>query len=161
MLELVGAILGGLFRLAPEVMKYMDAGNERKHELARIDKQIELQKLTGNQKMEEARLAADSAFDTSAVVALSEAIKSQMQLTGIRKIDMLTFSVRPVVTYLMVGLYILSKVGLFVTAAMTTGTVDGFWKAVVDLYGVEDRAILAFILNFWFLGRVFERVRAG
>ncbi len=31
---LLGSIFGGLFRLAPEVLKFLDKGNERKHELS-------------------------------------------------------------------------------------------------------------------------------
>ena len=34
-----GSLLGGIFRLAPEVLKYFDKKNERQHELAMFDKQ--------------------------------------------------------------------------------------------------------------------------
>ena len=39
-----GSLLGGIFRLAPEVLKFMDKGNERKHELAMFERQCELEK---------------------------------------------------------------------------------------------------------------------
>ena len=31
--------------------------------------------------------------------------------------------------------------------------------ALVNCFGVEEKALVAGILNFWFLGRVFDKVR--
>ena len=42
-----GSLLGGIFRLAPEVLKYFDKKNERQHELSMFDKQCELEKVRG------------------------------------------------------------------------------------------------------------------
>ena len=50
---LLGGLLGGVFRIVPEVLKWMDSKNERKHELDMQDKQLEFQKLAGTQKMDE------------------------------------------------------------------------------------------------------------
>jgi len=33
----IGSLFGGLFRLAPEVLKFFDKQNDRKHELAMMD----------------------------------------------------------------------------------------------------------------------------
>ena len=46
---LIGTLLGGLFRLAPEILKYFTNKSEQKHELEMIDRQnaVELQKLKG------------------------------------------------------------------------------------------------------------------
>ena len=41
-----GSLLGGIFRLAPEVLKFFDKKNERQHELAMFDKQCEDRKST-------------------------------------------------------------------------------------------------------------------
>ncbi len=48
MLDLIGGgifgtIFGGLFRLAPEVLKFLDRKNERSHELAMFNRQCELE----------------------------------------------------------------------------------------------------------------------
>ena len=37
----IGSVLGGLFRLAPEVMKWLDKKSERDHELAMFDRHQE------------------------------------------------------------------------------------------------------------------------
>ena len=154
MIELIGAAVGGLFRLAPEIVKLRDAQLERTHELLRLDKQLEFQKLSGSQKIEESRLAADSALDVSSMAALGDALRSQLAVTGNATIDFITMTVRPFVTYLFVALYLLSKIGLM-AVALDNG-VDP-WAAIVSLYDNQDRGMLAGIMSFWFLGRVFDK----
>jgi hypothetical protein len=48
---LLGGLLGGAFRLAPEVLKWLDRRGERGHELAMQDKALEFEKLRGAQRM--------------------------------------------------------------------------------------------------------------
>ena len=40
---LLGSIFGGLFRLAPEVLKFFDKKNEREHEMAMFSRQCDHQ----------------------------------------------------------------------------------------------------------------------
>ena len=42
---LLGGLLGGAFRLAPEILKWLDRKGERGHELAMQDKALEFEKL--------------------------------------------------------------------------------------------------------------------
>ncbi len=48
---LLGGLLGGVFRLAPEILKWLDRQGERGHELAMQDKALEFEKLRGAQRM--------------------------------------------------------------------------------------------------------------
>jgi len=50
---LLGSIFGGLFRLAPEVLKFFDKKNERQHELSMFTLQTDLEKVRGQFRMEE------------------------------------------------------------------------------------------------------------
>ena len=50
---LLGSIFGGIFRLAPEVLKFLDKKNERQHELSMFQLQTDLEKLRGEFRMEE------------------------------------------------------------------------------------------------------------
>ena len=50
---LLGGLLGGAFRLAPEILKWLDRNGERAHELAMQDKALEFEKLRGAQRMAE------------------------------------------------------------------------------------------------------------
>lgn len=48
---ILGGLFGGIFRLAPEVLKFFDKKNERQHELSMFDRQCELEKERGAQKI--------------------------------------------------------------------------------------------------------------
>ena len=153
---LLGGLLGGVFRLAPEVLKWFDRKSERGHELAMQDKALEFDRLRGAQKMAEIGASADAAWNTGAIEALRDAVRTQGEKTGVRWADALSISVRPVITYWFMGLYCAAKTAAFV-GAMTAGV--GWSAAVLQAWTEADQALWAGVLNFWFLGRVFDRVR--
>ena len=153
---LLGGLLGGVFRLAPEVLKWFDRKSERGHELAMQDKALEFDRIRGAQKMAEIGAAADAAWNTGAIEALRDAVRTQGEKTGVRWADALSISVRPVITYWFMALYCAAKTAAFV-GAMTAGV--GWSAAVLQAWTEADQALWAGVLNFWFLGRVFDRVR--
>ena len=153
---LLGGLLGGVFRLAPEVLKWFDRKSERGHELAMQDKALEFDRMRGAQKMAEIGAGADAAWNTGAIEALRDAVRTQGEKTGVRWADALSISVRPVITYWFMALYCAAKTAAFV-GAMTAGV--GWSAAVLQAWTEADQALWAGVLNFWFLGRVFDRVR--
>lgn len=153
---LLGGLLGGAFRLAPEILKWVDRNGERAHELAMQDKALEFEKLRGAQRMAEIGAAADAAWNTGAIQALKEAVAAQGRPSGIASVDALSSSVRPVITYWFMALYCAAKTAAF-TAAVAAGA--GWGTAVLAAWTEADLALWAGVLNFWFLGRVFDRVR--
>ena len=102
---LLGGLLGGAFRLAPEILKWFDRRGERGHELAMQDKALEFEKLRGAQRMSEIGAASDGAWNTGAIETLRDAVRSQGEKTGVRWADALSSSVRPVITYWFMALY--------------------------------------------------------
>jgi hypothetical protein len=154
---LLGGLLGGAFRLAPEILKWLDRKGERGHELAMQDKALEFEKLRGAQRMAEIGAAADEAWNTGAIEALRESVVAQGQRTGVGWVDALSASVRPVITYWFMGLYCSAKTAAF-AAAVTAGA--GWGEAILHAWTDADQALWAGVLNFWFLGRVFDRVRS-
>jgi hypothetical protein len=153
---LLGGLLGGAFRLAPEVLKWLDRNGERSHELAMQDKALEFEKIRGAQRMAEIGASAEAAWNTGAIEALKDAVRTQGEKTGVAWADALSSSVRPVVTYWFMALYCAAKTAAF-TAAINGGAL---WSvAVVHAWTEADQALWAGVLNFWFLGRVFDRVR--
>ena len=163
---LLGGLLGGVFRVVPEVMKWLDRKDERKHELAMQDKQLEYTKTVGSQKMAEIDAGNQGQWNAGFFASLKQAISSQettIALTGIWWLDALTViahflsqTVRPVVTYWFFGLYCAAKVCAFI-GMVHAGT--GAIEAVKLIWGTEDQTLLAGILNFWFLNRVFEKAK--
>jgi hypothetical protein len=73
---LLGGLLGGAFRLAPEILKWIDRNGERAHELSMQDKALEFEKLRGSQRMAEIGASADAAWNTGAIEALRDAVRS-------------------------------------------------------------------------------------
>lgn len=153
---LLGGLLGGVFRLAPELLKWLDRKGERGHELAMQDKALEFEKIRGTQRMEEIEATAEAAWHTGSIEALRDAVRTQGEKTGVRWADALSCSVRPVITYWFMALYCAAKTATFV-AAVTAGA--GWGAAILHAWTEADQALWAGVLNFWFLGRVFDRVR--
>ena len=154
---LLGGLLGGAFRLAPEILKWLDRNGERSHELSMQDKALEFEKLRGAQRMGEIGASAYAAWNTGAIEALRDAVRGQGEKTGVAWADALSSSVRPVITYWFMALYCAAKTAAFV-AAVTAGA--GWSTEIQHAWTEADQALWAGVLNFWFLGRVFDRVRS-
>jgi hypothetical protein len=120
------------------------------------DKALEFEKLRGAQRMAEIGASADAAWTTGAIEALKAAVASQGQPSGIKWVDGLSSSVRPVITYWFMALYCAAKTAAF-AAAVSAGADWG--TGVLHAWTEADQALWAGVLNFWFLGRVFDRVR--
>jgi hypothetical protein len=78
---LLGGLLGGAFRLAPEILKWLDRKGERGHELAMQDKALEFEKLRGAQRMDEIGAGADAAWNVGAIETLREAVANGASCT--------------------------------------------------------------------------------
>lgn len=156
--SILGTLIGGGFRLAPEVLKWLDRKNERSHELALLDKNLQADKQRGEQRERELHLEAEITRLGEGLSALREALVGQFQKTGIRIIDALNVSVRPVITYCFFLLYAAVKVATFVAIINAGG---GWGEAVKAVWTEADMALWSGILNFYFLGRVFEKQSRG
>ena len=154
---LLGGLLGGAFRMAPEILKWLDRKGERGHELSMQDKALEFEKLRGAQRMAEIGASADAAWNTGAIEALRDAVRTQGEKTGVWWADALSSSVRPIITYWLMALYCAAKTVAFI-AALNAGA--GWGAAVLAAWSEADQALWAGVLNFWFLGRVFDRGRS-
>lgn len=150
--SLFGGLFGGLLRLAPEVLKFFDRKDERKHELAMFEKEIQL----AGMKLEGQMRAAELQVDASRLDAIGEALKGQAQMARDAGwfVAAVSALVRPLVTYWFVVLYSCHKVALLLQARYETQT----WQQVfVTSWGEQDWAIFSMLLTFWFVGRVHER----
>ncbi|AGH83380.1 hypothetical protein ACQCQ6_24840 [Ralstonia pseudosolanacearum] len=155
---LLGGLLGGTFRLAPELLKWLDRKGERGHELAMQDKALEFEKLRGAQRMAEIGASADAAWNTGAIEALRDSITAQGRTSGVPWADALSISVRPVITYSFMALYCTAKAAVF-TGAITAGA--GWIASTLHAWTEADQALWAGVLNFWFLGRTLDKMNRG
>ncbi|MGZ8317517.1 MAG: hypothetical protein ACXWVD_00310 [Telluria sp.] len=155
-LSLLSMLGGGLMRLLPEIMSFLNRKQDNAHELAMLDRQAQLETTRAAARMDEIQVQGNFTEMLALLDAQKAALKSQMQKTGIRFVDALNFLVRPLVTYFMVLLYAAAKVAMYMIA-VKSGV--GGWEAVLRVYDDEDRAILAGILAFWFVGRSVDKAK--
>lgn len=130
--SIVGGLFGGVLRLAPEVLKWLDRKDERKHELDMQDKALEFERVRGSQRRDE--LAAQS--DVAAIGALAEAYKQQAAAdsNAYKWAASVSSLVRPAVTFGLVVLYASLKVE------------SPSWTDA-------DHALLSTVVGFWFVSR--------
>ncbi len=157
MWTVLSGIFGGVIRLAPELFKYLDAKNERKHELSMQDKAIEFQKLKGDQRIEEISAQGNADWNTGALDALKEAIKGQDTPSGIKWIDGFSKLMRPLITFQWVVLLYPGVIIASFYLMIQGGT--PVLEAIKASFGPEEKALVAFIVDFWFVGRVLEKGR--
>lgn len=155
MLTLLGSLLGIISRLVPEILKFFDAKNDRKHELDMQDKAIDFQRLKGDQKIDEITTQGQIEYDVKALDALKEAITGQNAPSGIKWIDGFSKLMRPLITFQWVILLYPAVIITTFVVLITQGVpvIDAMGK----VWGVDEKALVAGIINFWFLDRILKR----
>lgn len=157
LVAILGAGVGGFFRLAPEILKFFDRRNERKHELGMFDKQVELEKTRGQQKLAEIGASHDMAVDTGVINAFESAINQQTEMikaSGASWVAWLSATVRPFVTYWLLFLYSIYKTSMFIAAYRAS---DDFATAMQLAWTPDDVAMLAGVVNYWFIDRTLQK----
>lgn len=152
----LGGLIGGIFRLAPEVLKYFDKKNERQHELAMFDKQCDLEKVRGQIRLDEIGAQRDAAIDVGVMDALNSAINQQAEMvkTAGGWAASLSASVRPVVTYWV--LFIWSFVHVWFawnSWLMGMPPIEVFKTMMTP----DFSALLSGTINYWFLDRTLKQ----
>lgn len=139
----IGAVGGGLLRLAPEALKVLDNISQRRHELAMQEIELKFVKALGGQARggDFGPIVSDTAFDGLREQLLAkQAQRAEKRYPWIGAVSAL---VRPSVTFALVGMYVCVRI-------------FGVYKGLYA-YGVDDIQLLSGILAFWFVGRVWER----
>lgn len=151
---ILGSIIGGLFRLAPEVLKLLDKANERKHELAMFTLQTDLEKVRGEFRMEEKYVD----HSTAALDAIQAAFKQQGEADAKawKWVASLSALVRPGVTFWFMALYSLAKMAaMWIAYSLNQNMAEVLSKSWTE----QDFGLLSMILTFWFIGRSIEKYK--
>ncbi len=140
MLTFLGALLGFMTSGFPSVLKLIQDRADRQHELAILDKQLEAQRQGHNQHLAEIQTQAD--------VAESQALYQHASLpSGVKWIEALRASVRPIITYAFFALFVFVKVMTLVTLLQQDILVmDG----LLAIWDEETRTLFAAVIAFWF-----------
>jgi len=153
---LLGSIFGGLFRLAPEVLKWMDKKNEREHELSMFQFQCQLEAQRGQQKLSEIGAQREAAIDVGVMNAFQSAIEQQTEMVKAAGgwVASLSASVRPVVTYWILALWSFVHIWLSYNAWITGMPPLDVFKVMMS---ADFAALVSGTLNYWFLDRTLAK----
>ena len=154
---LLGSIFGGLFRMAPEVLKWLDKKNEREHELNMFKFQCDLEAQRGQQKLAEIGAQREAAIDTGVMNAFQSAIEQQTEMVkaaGAGWVASLSASVRPVVTYWILGLWSFIHIWLSYNAWVSGMPPLDVFKVMMS---ADFAALVSGTLNYWFLDRTLAK----
>lgn len=170
-----GGLVGLLGGLGGAVARFFAAKQARAaeqdrmtHELAMMDKQADIDERRARLQAEAASQASQQQLELIRAnqAASSEeqemrnwgtALATQMQATGVRWIDALNSSVRPVTTYYWcVILYGVAKACLII-ALFPDATAKDIADTLVTNF---DRTVIASLLGFWFVDRSLRQTNA-
>lgn len=155
----VGAIAGGLFRLAPEVLKLIDRKDERKHEAVMADKAAALEHAKAASTERLAATQAEQAVSVAELQAIIEATRAQGQLTGVKWVDALNSLVRPILAFqwLIVLWPAITIAGIWLSVLAGTDPI----VAIKAAWGVDEKAMASGIAAFWLVDRSMRHINKG
>jgi hypothetical protein len=153
---ILGSIFGGVFRLAPEVLKWMDKKNERSHELNMFKFQCDLEQQRGAQKLAEIGAQREAAVDTGVMSAFQSAIEQQATMVKAAGgwVASLSASVRPVVTYWVLFVWSFIHVWFAWNAWLGGAPATEVFKTMMT---PDFSALLSGTINYWFLDRTLSK----
>jgi len=152
----IGAAIGGLARLTPEVLNFFDKKNLRAHELKMGEQQYKIAQLQADSQRAIKDIELEQAQFTTAMQALSTSIESQARPTGIKWVDALSSIIRPAITIWIFSIYSTVKLAALAIALEAQTAAE----AIVNLWGAEDAALMSAVVMFWFVGRVWDKTTA-
>ena len=153
---LLGSIFGGLFRMAPEVLKFFDKKNEREHELSMFSRQCELETLRGQQKLAEIGANREAAIDVGVMDAFNNAIVQQAEMVKSAGgwVASLSAYVRPLVTYWVLFVWSFIHVWFAYNAWLAGAPAVEVFKTMMT---PDFSALLSGTINYWFLDRTLKQ----
>lgn len=145
MITVVSALVGFVSAAFPDLLKLVRDHQDRKHELRILEMQMQQQAQGHTQRLEEIGANADIAE----AVAIYKTYYS-----GIEWVDALNGTVRPVLAYAFFLFYALVKVLQF--SMLSESPLP--WQ-IEALWSVEDQAIFAGIISFYYGQRAMSKFR--
>ena len=145
MITMIASLAGFISALMPALIKMLREFYDRKHELAIMDRQIQMNS-QGLTSLDEIRLAS-SAIESSALY--------KTYSTGITWIDTFNGTVRPALAYAFFLLYGCIK---WIQCTYVDDSMMVLPLAFDILWSVEDQAIFASIISFYFGQRAIRNI---
>jgi len=146
MMTLLATLLGFISSTFPDLLKLWKDGADRKHELEILKLQLEQQRQGHVNRLEEIQIVADGVEARALYKTYS---------IGIKWVDALNGTVRPVLAYSFFLLYAAVK---YAQISILLGYVD-ILEAFPLIWQDEDQTIFAGIISFYFGQRAMSKLR--
>jgi hypothetical protein len=155
MLELLGLLGGGVFRLVPFIVDFFKQKRDADHEYRMTQLQLEIDKARASQQIDLANAQAAIAANTAEMTAMVAALQAQSTPSGVPWIDGLSASVRPVLTYWWcLVLYTGHKAILVYMAFITSQPLLTIAPLLMTDF---DKSVVGSIFGFWFVDRALRK----
>lgn len=146
MLTLLGSLLGFTSSAFPDLLKLWQNKQDRKHDLQILDREMEQMRLGHTQRLE---FAVDDEREAL--------LKHDSLPSGVKWVDGLRASVRPVITYAFFALFTAIKCCALYVLVVDQG-VD-LVTALPQIWDPETQAMFSVVMSFWFGQRALSRAR--
>lgn len=141
-----GGLLGFVARLAPDIIGLFRAKGDRDHEYRMAQLSASDKAAERDMRVKEAGFALEKA-DIDALIA---GARAQARPSGVKWIDGLSASVRPVMAYWWMALYTAYKAACII---VVWGAQGQFAGTMLRVWTGDDTAILSSIIAFWYMDR--------
>ncbi len=148
---ILSTVLGILGAGFPELLKIFSRKQDNAQEIKLLELQIQREKDGFQNKLEQVAIEAESEMRVAAYDF------AKRRTTGVKWVDafleLLSGTVRPLITYAFFGLYTFVKVAMYQAAVA-----DLPWaNAAMVIWSPDDMILLSIVVGFWFGSRGFSR----
>ena len=147
MMTLLGSLLGFGTSFLPEILNYFKAGQEHKHNLERMQLEMDLMSKRSELKIQE--------LDKQAEIKETEGLYKHDSIDAGGFVNALRGSVRPVITYAFFGLFVAIKATALMTLTKDQGVELG--QALSVIWDDNTAGLFAAIMSFWFGNRAVSK----
>ena len=147
MMTLLGSLLGFGTSFLPEVLNFFKKSQENKHELQKIQLQMELMAKKSELKIQE--------LDKEAEIKETEGLYQHDNVDAGGFINALRGSVRPIITYAFFALFVAIKVTALLSLMNQTGV--SLNMALDTIWDDQTAGLFAAIMSFWFGNRAVSK----
>lgn len=150
MVSLFGALIGFISSIFPEIFRFLERKNTQNYKINVLDLLQNHQEKTQLRQQEMLEFLHESAE--------RKALYKHAGLSGIRWVDGLACSVRPILTYAFFTLYAALKAAQF--AFLLDAAVGETWAtALMHIWHEDDQVLFAAVMSFWFGQRTISKMR--
>lgn len=145
MITLLASIAGFVSSIIPEVVKYFKDVNDKKHELAILDKQIQYNQTAASRSLEEIHISRDIQEQASLYATYK---------TEITWVDAVNGLVRPILAYSFFITYMIVKYLQYAAISRISHVIE----YIEIIWSTDDQAIFAGIISFYYGQRTFQKL---